>query len=47
MKETASNKVSTRMKEKLKQTKPTDQTFLVYVVVVEFSQPYATMVLKK
>jgi hypothetical protein len=47
MKETSSNKVSARVKEKLKQTKLTDHTFPVYVIVVEFSQPYATMVLKK
>ncbi len=46
MRENQSNKVSTRVKEKLRQTKPTDRTFPVYVVVVEFSQPYATMVLK-
>lgn len=45
--ESPSNKVSRRVKEKLAQTKPTDHTFPVYVIVVEFSQPYATMVLKK
>jgi hypothetical protein len=47
MEETPDNKVSRRVGEKLKQTKPTDHLFSVYVVVVEFSQPYATIVLKQ
>jgi hypothetical protein len=47
MKETPRNKVSTRVNIKLEQTKPTDHTFPVYVIVVEFSQPYATIELKK
>lgn len=44
--ESESNKVSTRLKVKQKQTKPTDHTFPVYIIVVEFSKPYTTMVLK-
>jgi hypothetical protein len=47
MKENPENKVQTRVKTKLKQTKPTDHTFKVYVIIVEFGQPYATMVLKR
>ncbi|MBI3427737.1 MAG: hypothetical protein HY011_32850 [Acidobacteria bacterium] len=47
MEENADNKVGRRVNEKLKQTKPTDHLFSVYVVVVEFSQPYATIVLKQ
>ena len=47
MKENKNNRVSTREKKKLTQTEPTDGTFPVYVIVVEFSQPYARMVLKK
>jgi hypothetical protein len=47
MNENPENKVQTRIKSKLKQTKPTDHTFKVYVIVVEFGQPYATMVLKR
>lgn len=46
MSENPRNKVGTRVNVKLNQTKPTDNTFPVYVVVVEFSKPYATMVLK-
>ena len=44
--ENESNTVKNRVKDKLRQTKPTDRTFPVYVIVVEFSQPYATMVKK-
>jgi hypothetical protein len=46
MNENPRNKVSNRVNGKLNQTKPTDNTFPVYVIVVEFSKPYATMVLK-
>jgi len=46
-KESDTNTVKTRVKGKLAQTLPTDRTFSVYVIVVEFSKPYATMVLKK
>ena len=45
-KENETNTVAARLKSKLKQTLPTDHTFPVYVVVVEFGQPYATMVKK-
>jgi hypothetical protein len=45
--ETPSNKMSRRVKEKLEQTKPTDHTFPAYVIVVEFGQPYATIVQKR
>jgi hypothetical protein len=47
LKESSRNKVSTRVRQKLGQTKPTDHLFPVYVIVVEFGQPYATIVLKK
>ena len=43
-KENEKNTVAARIKEKLKQTRPTAHTFPVYVVVVEFGQPYATIV---
>lgn len=43
-KENETNTVAARVKAKLKQTRPTAHTFAVYVVVVEFGQPYATMV---
>ena len=46
LKEKGSNTIKNRIKEKLKQTTPTDNTFRVFVSVVEFSQPYAEMVLK-
>lgn len=46
LKETDSNTVVKRIKEKLKQTHPTDDTFPVFISVVEFSQPHAQMVLK-
>ncbi|MCI5164879.1 MAG: hypothetical protein D3903_02015 [Candidatus Electrothrix sp. GM3_4] len=46
LKETASNSTQKRAKEKLKQTTPTDNTFPVFISVVEFSQPHAEMVLK-
>lgn len=45
--ESETNRVKTRLKRKLEQTSPSDNTFSVYVIVVEFSKPYATMVLKK
>lgn len=44
--ENEGNTVKNRLKIKLKQTAPTDHTFSVYVIVVEFGEPYATMVLK-
>ena len=43
-KETEMNPVSARVKRKLKQTLPTAHTFPVYVIIVEFGEPYATMV---
>lgn len=46
-KETANNTVQMRINAKLSQTLPTDHTFSVYVIVVEFSKPYATIVLKR
>jgi hypothetical protein len=46
MTETPSNTVRERVRDKLRQTRPTDHTFPVYIIVVEFGQPYATMVLK-
>ena len=46
LKETASNSTKKRVKEKLKQTAPTDNTFPVFISVIEFSQPHAEMVLK-
>lgn len=46
MSENPRNKVSTRTGVKLNQTKPTDDTFPVYVIIVEFSKPYAVMVQK-
>jgi hypothetical protein len=46
-KEAENNRVQTRIKGKLRQTLSTKRTFAVYVIVVEFSKPYATMVLKK
>jgi hypothetical protein len=46
LRESASNTIATRLKGKVSQTKPTDSTFPVYVIVVEFGQPIATMVLK-
>jgi len=45
-KENETNTVTSRLKRKLKQTLPTDHTFPVYVIIVEFGQPYATMVRK-
>ena len=45
--ENSTNTVKRRVASKLEQTKPTDHTFPVYVIVVEFSQPYAQVVLKK
>lgn len=46
LKENSSNSVKKRIKEKIKQTHPTDQTFPVLISVVEFGQPYAELVLK-
>ncbi|MDQ1328053.1 MAG: hypothetical protein QG641_1338 [Candidatus Poribacteria bacterium] len=46
LEEKGNNTVKSRIKKKLKQTTPTDNTFRVFVSVVEFSQPYAEMVLK-
>lgn len=46
MRETKSNSIKKRVREKLKQTKPTDHTFPVIVSVVEFGQPQAEMVRK-
>jgi hypothetical protein len=45
--ETVNNTVKMRIQRKLSQTLPTDHLFRVYVVVVEFGKPYATMVMKK
>jgi hypothetical protein len=47
LKENIKNTVKGRIQAKLAQTLPSDRTFNVYVVIVEFSKPYATMVLKK
>lgn len=47
MRESSSNKVSSRLTDKIKQTYPTDFHSPVYVVIVEFSNPYATVHLKK
>lgn len=46
LKETASNSIQKRVTEKLKQTAPTDNTFPVFISIIEFSQPHAEMVLK-
>ncbi len=46
LKEKGTNTVRNRIKKKLKQTIPTDNTFRVFISVIEFSQPYAEMVLK-
>jgi len=47
MTESITNTISSRVKRKIKQTKPTDYTsFPIYVIIVEFSKPYAIMVLK-
>jgi len=45
--ESKTNKVSSRVKSKTAQTHPTDLFSPAYVVVVEFSTPYATVHLKK
>lgn len=45
-KESETNTVARRVEGKLIQTRPTAHTFPVYVVVVEFGKPYATMVKK-
>jgi hypothetical protein len=46
LRENESNSIASRLKVKVAQTKPTDSTFPVFVIVVEFGQPIATMVLK-
>lgn len=46
LKENQKNTVKTRVKKKLKQTKPTDGTSTVFVSVIEFSHPKSQMVLK-
>lgn len=47
LKETETNTVARRIKEKIKQTEQSDKTtFPVYIVVVAFDRPYAKMVLK-
>jgi hypothetical protein len=46
LKENHTNKVDRRVKIKTNQTKPTDHLTPVYVVVVEFGQPFARMVFK-
>jgi hypothetical protein len=46
MEDDTSYRVSARVNEKKKQTKPTDHTFPVHIIVIEFSKPYATVVLK-
>ena len=45
-KESATNTVKSRVKAKFPQTRPTDHLFSVYIIVVEFGEPYATMVKK-
>jgi len=44
--ENPGNTVTSRINLKLKQTQPTDHTFPVYIIVVEFSKLWAKMVLK-
>jgi len=44
--ENPGNTVTSRINLKLKQTQPTDHTFPVYIIVVDFSKPWAKMVLK-
>ncbi|MFX0204363.1 MAG: hypothetical protein ACFFDT_00130 [Candidatus Hodarchaeota archaeon] len=44
--ERGSNTIKNRIKAKIKQTKPTDHTFPVYISVVEFSEPKSEMVMK-
>ena len=47
LKETETNTVAKRIKEKIKQSEQSDKTTLpVYIVVVAFDRPYAKMVLK-
>jgi len=46
MKETPKNSVNRRVNIKLKQTVPTDRTMPVFIIVVEFSNPWAIMVTK-
>lgn len=46
LRESATNTVKTRIKKKLKQTIPSDNTFPVYISVVEFGKPKAEMVKK-
>ena len=44
--ENKGNTVTSRINIKQKQTQPTDHTLPVYIIVVEFSKPWAKMVLK-
>ncbi|MCP4111395.1 MAG: hypothetical protein GY749_38675 [Desulfobacteraceae bacterium] len=46
LQERITNTVKSRIKKKLKQTAPTDNTFPVFISVIEFSHPRAEMVLK-
>lgn len=46
LKQTTSNSVKRRVKEKLEQTTPTDKSFPVFISIIEFGQPQAEMVLK-
>ncbi len=47
MKETAGNRVSARVKQKLEKANLSAHSFPVYVTVVEFGQPYALLALRK
>ena len=47
MTETENNTVRNRVQSKMRQTESSDFTSLpVYVIIVEFSEPYASMALK-
>lgn len=46
LRQTESNNIKKRLKEKLIQTTPTDNTFPVIISVIEFSNPQAELVLK-
>lgn len=46
LKERGSNTIKNRMTRKIKQTRPTDNTFPVYISIVEFGKPKAEMIKK-
>jgi hypothetical protein len=46
LRESSSNTVKARIGKKLKQTKPTDDRFPVYISIIEFGKPKAEMVIK-